>query len=283
MGLFGFLKNLFSAQQTKDHSEAKESANSPKKLTYSEKELLAVQRTTQSDIAQLTKFPYLWNRPIEKLIQQNTHPFVYMDIVGPNIAIAKKELEKMNQNIEQSKKLCSALPKSLCIPVGDIVFRRSIKNGYTRLICSPITHTGAQTSSPISLLFMTDLTRDTNTTHGELHYNRNGKVSKADIFFWRAGLGGFFLYYEDVDGTLSLSRIEAPNSKSGERSVIYKGPHILAREERLAKEEKDFAWLQSNIPDKCPKAIAGYRKMKTQNSKNYQELQKLAAEKGRKI
>ena len=52
---------------------------------------------------------------------------------------------------------------------------------------------------------------------------------------------------------------------------------------KLAAEEKDFAWLQANLPDKCPKSISGFRRMKTQNTKNYQALQQVAAELGRDI
>ena len=52
---------------------------------------------------------------------------------------------------------------------------------------------------------------------------------------------------------------------------------------KLAAEEKDFAWIQTNLPDKCPKTITSYRRMKTQNSKGYQALKQAAAELGRDI
>lgn len=52
---------------------------------------------------------------------------------------------------------------------------------------------------------------------------------------------------------------------------------------KLAAEEKDFAWIQANLPDKCPKTISSYRRMKTQNSKGYQALKQAAAELGRDI
>lgn len=42
-------------------------------------------------------------------------------------------------------------------------------------------------------------------------------------------------------------------------------------------------WLQENFPDKAPKNVTGYRRMKTQNTKNYQALKQLAAEIGRDI
>lgn len=42
-------------------------------------------------------------------------------------------------------------------------------------------------------------------------------------------------------------------------------------------------WLQESIPDKAPKNVTGYRRMKTQNTKNYQVLKQFAAEHGREI
>lgn len=57
----------------------------------------------------------------------------------------------------------------------------------------------------------------------------------------------------------------------------------IEAEIRRGIELKDFQWLQANIPDKCPKSISSYRRMKTQNTKNFQILKQLAAEKGRDI
>lgn len=58
---------------------------------------------------------------------------------------------------------------------------------------------------------------------------------------------------------------------------------IIVIEIKRGNEARDFAWLQVNIPDKCPKSVSSYRRMKTQNTKNFQVLQKLAADLGRKI
>lgn len=57
----------------------------------------------------------------------------------------------------------------------------------------------------------------------------------------------------------------------------------IKAEIRRGQEQRDFEWLQTNIPDKCPKSVSSFRRMKTQNTKNYQALQALAAEQGRKI
>lgn len=57
----------------------------------------------------------------------------------------------------------------------------------------------------------------------------------------------------------------------------------IEAEIRRGKELKDFQWIQANLPDKCPKSISSYRRMKTQNTKNYQSLKQAAANLGREI
>lgn len=42
-------------------------------------------------------------------------------------------------------------------------------------------------------------------------------------------------------------------------------------------------WLQENFPNVAPKNVTGYRRMKTQNTKNYQKLKQLAADLGKEI
>lgn len=57
----------------------------------------------------------------------------------------------------------------------------------------------------------------------------------------------------------------------------------IEAEIRRGQEQRDFLWLQENIPEKCPKSVSSFRRMKTQNTKNYQALQMLADELGRKL
>ncbi len=57
----------------------------------------------------------------------------------------------------------------------------------------------------------------------------------------------------------------------------------IEAEIRRGHEQRDYLWIQANIPDKCPKSISSYRRMKTQNTKNFQTLKALAAELGRQI
>ena len=58
---------------------------------------------------------------------------------------------------------------------------------------------------------------------------------------------------------------------------------MIEIEARRGRETRDFYWLQEIFPEKCPKSVTGYRRMKTQNTKNYQVLKSLAAERGRDI
>lgn len=282
MHILEFLKNLF---RTETIAQVSEITSTPctvaaKKLSYAEKELIAVKRTTIQDLQQLYNFPFSWNARLEKYTEPNGHPFAFMDIVGSNTSAALSELEKINVYISQSKLLCNKVPKDLQIPTKDIIFKRSNDKGYSRLICSPVSYSGERTEIPITLSFMTDLDRR-DTTHGDLCYGQDGSIQKATIYFWRKGTGHFF-YYEKVLGNLVLSKIEHTNLRN-EKTILYKGQHILELEAQKAQEEDDYAWLQVNLADQCPKSISSYRRMKTQNTKNYQTLQQLAANLGRDI
>ena len=57
----------------------------------------------------------------------------------------------------------------------------------------------------------------------------------------------------------------------------------IEAEIRRGREQRDFQWIQANYPDKCPKSVSSFRRMKKQNTKNYQVLQSLAAVQGREI
>lgn len=58
---------------------------------------------------------------------------------------------------------------------------------------------------------------------------------------------------------------------------------IIKAELKRRQELIDFEWLQANLPDKCPKSISSYRRMKTQNTKNYQLLKQISAELDKEI
>lgn len=222
---------------------------------------------------QFTNMPYQWNGAVKKNMQKNGHPFAYMDLTGQNITIAQNELAKMNEQLTNDSTLSRSIPKGIHIPIREITFKASKTHGYTRLMCTPFTFTGQISKYPASLFFTTkDEDENDDSTHGELFYGQDGNIKKAEIYFWEK-FNGWFFYYDTVGETLTLSKVEIPlMNEQGQRRVIYKGAHILEREAQLAREEKDYAWLQAHIPNLCPKSISGFRRMKSQNTKNYQKI-----------
>lgn len=70
-------------------------------------------------------------------------------------------------------------------------------------------------------------------------------------------------------------------AKAAEEQNYY--DNIIEVEARRGQEARDFKWLQGHFPDKCPKSLTGYRRMKTQNTKNFQILYQLAADAGKKL
>lgn len=64
---------------------------------------------------------------------------------------------------------------------------------------------------------------------------------------------------------------------------IYDAEDMIEYEYQKYIDSCTVKWLQENFPRKAPKNVTGYRRMKTQNTKNYQILKQLAAELGREI
>lgn len=276
MGLFDFFRRSHLQAEVKIGS-----SDTEQKLTYVEKERILVNQVTTEDMLQFSEMPYDLHYRVKKFMPDNGHPFAYMDLVEKNVTIAKSELSKMNEQLSKDTALSRAIPKELSIPIQDILFRPLKDSGYTRLMCTPFSSTGQISKYPVSLSFMTDLRNDINTTHGDLFYGQDGSVKKATIYFWR-NRNGWFFYYDTVEDKLALSRVEVPDMQ-GQRNVVYKGKHLLEREAQLLQEEKDFIWLQKNLPCKCPKSLSGFRRMKTQNTKNYQTIVKEATKLGYEI
>ena len=119
MGLFDLFK-----KKTKKPIDTPMVANQrqKKELTYADKERIMVNRVTIEDMRKITTIPYVWNTKIEKFIVPHGHPFAYINLIGPNIGIAKQELEKMNTLISASSKLSPAITKRISIPVDKIIF-----------------------------------------------------------------------------------------------------------------------------------------------------------------
>lgn len=188
-------------------------------LTAVEKERIMVQRVTTHDMVQFTAMPYNLDCEIKKHDMPQSHPFAYIDLDRNNIAVAELELVKLNAHLGMAHQLCKKVPRGIEVPVKDIVYKPPKNYGYTRLICTPHTFTGKVAKYPLSLSFMTDLSKTTNTTHGEMFYGQNGVVQKAEVYCWRNGKGYFF-HFKTEGCNLVLSKIEVADT-SGVKVIVY--------------------------------------------------------------
>lgn len=81
---------------------------------------------------------------------------------------------------------------------------------------------------------------------------------------------------EDIDSALQLKekeRLETEHKR-------YLWDHMIESEASKGVDARNFAWLQENLPDICPKSLSGYRRMKSQNTKNFQKLAAAALVRG---
>lgn len=81
---------------------------------------------------------------------------------------------------------------------------------------------------------------------------------------------------EDIESALRLQeerRLEAEHMQD-----VW--DHMIEREAARGADMRNFAWLQENLADMCPKSYSGYRRMKSQNTKNFQKLVVAAKERG---
>lgn len=201
MGLFDFFtskKPLVSAK-----SVPVESASSP--LVNIEHKL--VEEITIDDMKQFTASPYFWDRDIQKFTKAGGHPFAYMNLSALNIKAAASEIQRVNQMLAELRQYSRLIPVNLSIPTNQLIFTESHDRGHTRIICTPFTPTGKKAKYPFYLFFMTDLSDNKYSSHGELHYLPNGNIGKATIYLWR-NKKGYYIYYKTVQDTLTLSKID---------------------------------------------------------------------------
>lgn len=71
-------------------------------------------------------------------------------------------------------------------------------------------------------------------------------------------------------------RIEKERKRQYEETMVE-------REEEKRRDYAEYNWLKANFPDKCPASPSGYRRMKNQNTKNYQKLKQMAASLGKEL
>lgn len=278
MGLFDFLKR----HKRKEKAIAKRYTSAPRKLSYAEKERILVERVTTKDMMQFQAIPYALNFPVHKFIAEHAHPFAYINLIGSNIAAAKSALAQMNTYLEAAFRLSPLIPRGIKIPIKEVLFTPSSEQGYTRLICSPYTFDGEISEFPVSLIFMTALHSEKDSTHGKLFYGKDEKISKANIYCWR-NHEGYFFYYETINQSFVLSKVESTMLTGRSPSVIYKDKYWIELEARRRIEREKYEWVQENLPDICPKSFSGYMRMKNANTKNFQKIVAEAKRLGRII
>ena len=202
-----------SKKRTSPQPKPQAKVSQPPKLSANEEKREIVKMTTDKHMQALTNFPFTWNRKIKKELSPGTHAFCYMDIAGENIKAVKAELEGLNALVKKDTARLG-FPRSVYIPINDLIFSETEYQGYTKFICSPITITGLPAKYPLSI-YLTTLMYDTkssipkqlkNTTHGEVFYGSDGCIAKADLYFWRNG-AGYFLHYKKIDGALVLHKV----------------------------------------------------------------------------
>lgn len=192
-------------------------------LSRIDKERLAVEQASIDDMLLFPCLPYRFDCPLKKHLEFASHPFAFIDLDCYNRSIAKADLNGINLIIRESRKLSNLIPRRICIPIDEIIFeQKDARYGYTKLICTPYTNNGRLSKYPAKLSFMTDLSKSGNATFGDIFYNSDGKVSKADINIWQNGISYFFKL-GSVDEILVVKRITSTvkmNSK-GLPEIIY--------------------------------------------------------------
>lgn len=85
---------------------------------------------------------------------------------------------------------------------------------------------------------------------------------------------------EECKAEAAIYRQEQAAKKAQQQ---YYEDHMIEIEYQKHLDKCTVKWLQENFPGKAPKNVTGFRRMRTQNTKNYQTLKQLAGEKGKEI
>lgn len=86
------------------------------------------------------------------------------------------------------------------------------------------------------------------------------------------------------DGQIQAAQEEKKRLDRKFRDDHFEGEDsVIEKEFTRGEERRTFLWLQQKLPELCPKSLSGFRRMKSQNTKNYQKIVQVAAEKGYQI
>lgn len=93
---------------------------------------------------------------------------------------------------------------------------------------------------------------------------------------------GFSHYFPNISRNLrkDITNNQKPliDSRTSNECKIWDN-NIKADEDNLTSE-KDYKWILENLPELAPKSFAGYKRMRSSNSKNYQKLTLEAKKRG---
>lgn len=86
---------------------------------------------------------------------------------------------------------------------------------------------------------------------------------------------------EDIEKAVEVQK--KAELRRERESKLLTAEYVIEREVKRSQDMRDFQWIQDNLPDICPKSLTGYRRMKNQNTKNYQKIVETALAMGYKI
>lgn len=84
---------------------------------------------------------------------------------------------------------------------------------------------------------------------------------------------------EDINAALQ----HITKRREAEASQQRQWDEMIAFETTRGNEKRIYRWIGENLPEICPKSYSGYRRMKLQNTKNYQKIIAAAREKGKDL
>lgn len=98
------------------------------------------------------------------------------------------------------------------------------------------------------------------------------------------GYAVYFSYLEEEkDLNMDIKFSNRPFIDDSDEDILEFRKEAEEYRQKIELEKQEYEWLFENLPEIAPKSLAGYRKMKHSNSKNYQKLVEKAKEQGYEI
>jgi hypothetical protein len=85
----------------------------------------------------------------------------------------------------------------------------------------------------------------------------------------------------ESDIAKAIAHQEARQKKAAHEAELLEG--AIDYEYAKYQDAQTLSWLHENLPSLCPKSVSGFRRMRTQNTKNYQKIVSEAAKLGHTI